>query len=205
MKSGECKKLCNQVQMRQTSPFAQSVLVVSAQFFSPHYSCLLLFTTYTFQRLIFTRLTEITEITDHLDLTENCRQFLQLRLLLQYKLLLFCNSCAVCFQLSFPHLCIFCQYIFIPLFVDKQAQHTARCLMVACHSAFCPACPATMDCAVWIPNSLSSTTFCKAQRGDRPPWPFTVGFVVQQKLSKFAIVTLLEGSFRPQLYVYEST
>ena len=45
------------------------------------------------------------------------------------------------FQLSFSHLCIFCQYIFIPLFVDKQTQHTVRCLMVACHSAFCLALP----------------------------------------------------------------
>ena len=97
----------------------------------------------------------------------------------------------------------FCANIFIPLFADKQ--HTVHCLMVACHSTFCLACPATMDgrmmyCAVWVPCSLSSTTFCKAQGGDSPPWPFTEGFVVQQKLSKFATVTLLEGSFRPHLY-----
>ena len=97
---------------------------------------------------------------------------------------------------------------FLPIYIHPSfcwQASTAHCTLPNGRLSLCvcPACPATMYCAVWIPDSLSSTTFCKAQRGDRPPWPFTVGFVVQQKLSKFAIVTLLEGSFRPQLY--EST
>ena len=93
------------------------------------------------------------------------------------------------------------------LFLWRQMQqHTVCYLMNACHSAFWLSCLAaatntnTKDdvlCSV----DYSCTTACHrplfatAQGDDRPPWPFTVGFVVQQKLSKFATVTLLEGSF----------
>ena len=97
--------------------------------------------------------------------------------------------------------------IFCLLFLWRQMQqHTVCYLMNACHSAFWLSCLAaatntnTKDdvlCSV----DYSCTTACHrplfatAQGDDRPPWPFTVGFVVQQKLSKFATVTLLEGSF----------
>ena len=57
MKASDCKKLCNEVQMRPSSPFGRSALVTSAQFFfSPpcvHSSLLILFNTYAFQRAIF--------------------------------------------------------------------------------------------------------------------------------------------------------
>ena len=103
--------------------------------------------------------------------------------------------------------------IFCLLFLWRQMQqHTVCYLMNACHSAFWLSCLAaatntnTKDdvlCSV----DYSCTTACHrplfatAQGDNRPPWPFTVGFVVQQKLSKFATVTLLEGSFdfRPKL------
>ena len=100
--------------------------------------------------------------------------------------------------------------IFCLLFLWRQMQqHTVCYLMNACHSAFWLSCLAaatntnTKDdvlCSV----DYSCTTACHrplfatAQGDNRPPWPFTVGFVVQQKLSKFATVIL---NFNPSCWV----